>query len=144
MKRILLAMILVGSMPALAWCQAPPYVTQWGTSGAGDGQFDYPAGMAVDPAGNTTTCTGITGILGTGMDIINPPPQYAPDPGWCGFSNRAGGGTGWLTTSGNVTPGETIEMRFVVWDTGDGYYDSVVLLDNWIWAATPATPGTHN
>jgi hypothetical protein len=94
-------------------------------------------------AGTTTTCTGITQLLGTGFDITNPPAQGAGDPGYCGASNRAGGGTGWLTTSGNVKPGETIQLRFVLWDTGDAYYDSVALIDNFQWSVTASTPGTH-
>jgi hypothetical protein len=94
-------------------------------------------------AGNTNTCAAITQLLGTGFDVTNPPAQFAGDPGWCGASNRAGGGTGWLTTSGNVTPGETIVIRFVLWDTGDPWYDSVALLDNFQWSVTASTPGTH-
>ena len=94
--------------------------------------------------GNTNSCVATTGLTGTGFDIANPPSQFAGDPGWCGTSNLAGGGTGWLTTSGNVKPGETIEVRFVIWDTGDQWYDSVVLLDNFVWSLTAAQPGTHN
>jgi len=30
----------------------PCYIMQWGTSGTGNGQFDYPAGVAVDSSGN--------------------------------------------------------------------------------------------
>ena len=93
-------------------------------------------------AGNTSTCTGITQLLGTGFDVLNPPSQFLNDPGWCGSSNRAGGGTGWLKTAGNVKPGETIEIRFVIWDTGDPWYDSLVLLDRFEWAVTASTPGT--
>ena len=51
-------------------------------------------------------------------------------------------GTGWLVTSGNVQPGEIIELRFAVWDVGDGYYDSVVLLDDFQWNLNPSQPGT--
>ena len=29
------------------------------------------------------------------------------------------------------------------WDTGDAWYDSVVLLDNFVWSVTASTPGTH-
>ena len=43
-----------------------------------------------------------------------------------------GGGTGWLNVAGNVKPGETVEIRFVLWDTGDPWYDSLVLLDNFV------------
>jgi hypothetical protein len=128
----------------------PPYYPvgvnlAFGNTGLFTQCLNGPTGCASGSvAGTTSTCTSIAGITGTGMDVLNPPAQFLGDPGWCGVSNRAGGGTGWLTTSGNVEPGETIEMRFVIWDTGDGYYDSVSLLDNWTWAATPATPGTHN
>ena len=38
--------------------------------------------------------------------------------------------------------GETIEIRFVIWDTGDPWYDSLVLLDRFEWAVTASTPGT--
>jgi hypothetical protein len=98
---------------------------------------------AVAVAGTTTTCAGITQLVGTGFDVLNPPSQYPNDPAVCGASTRAGGGTGWLKTSGNVKPGETIELRFVTWDTGDGWYDSVVLLDNFTWSVSASTPGTH-
>ncbi|MFO0760723.1 MAG: hypothetical protein U0359_29865 [Byssovorax sp.] len=95
-------------------------------------------------AGNTNSCAATTQLTGTGFDIANPGSQFPGDPGWCGNSNFAGGGTGWLTTAGNVKPGETIELRFVIWDTGDGWYDSVSLIDNFTWSLTAATPGTHN
>jgi len=53
-----------------------------------------------------------------------------------------GGGTDWLTTIGNVRPGEIVELRFVIWDVGDGILDSLVLFDNFKWDANPRTPGT--
>ena len=87
-------------------------------------------------AGNNNACMGTGQLAGTGFDINNPP------GGGCGSSTLAGGGTGWLTTSGNVVPGEIIELRFIVWDTGDHIYDSLVLLDNFQWSVTASTPGT--
>ena len=45
--------------------------------------------------------------------------------------------------SGNVTPGEINTVRFLIWDTGDGLFDSTVLLDNWQWSATGTTPGVN-
>jgi hypothetical protein len=60
----------------------------------------------------------------------------------CGASNLAGGGTDWLVIRGNVVPGEIIELRFALWDTADGIYDSVVLLDNFAWSPNTVTPGT--
>jgi hypothetical protein len=53
-----------------------------------------------------------------------------------------GGSTGWLTTVGNVAPGQVMEIRIAVWDTSDGVWDSLVLLDNWVWNVYPASPGT--
>ena len=67
-------------------------------------------------SGTISTCVATTQLVGTGFDVANP---GAGSPAYCGTSNLVGGGTGWLVASGNVTPGETIEMRFVVWDTSD-------------------------
>ncbi len=93
-------------------------------------------------AGNTSTCLGTNQLAGTGFNVLNPPSQFLDEPGWCGSSNMAGGGTSWLNMSGNVKPGETIEVRFAIWDTGDPWYDSLVLLDRFQWSITPAQPGT--
>ena len=54
---------------------------------------------------------------------------------------RIGDGSGWLTLRGNVDPGEVMEIRLAVWDTGGHIYDSLVLLDAWEWALDPAEPG---
>lgn len=50
-----------------------------------------------------------------------------------GYEGGIGGGTGWLTTTSPVEPGETITLRFIIFDEGDHIYDSVVLLDNFRW-----------
>jgi len=84
-------------------------------------------------AGTTSVCTGTTQLAGTGF-------QQAVTG--CGTNNLMGGATGWLTTSGNVVPGETITLRFVIWDTSDEIYDSLVLLDNFQWSVDASTPGT--
>lgn len=81
-----------------------------------------------------STCTGITELAGTGFDRINPMSAFITVPGYCGENNLLGGGTGWFTIRGNVVPGETIELRLVLWDTGDHLYDSVVLLDDFEWS----------
>ncbi len=54
------ALLAVGAIGADAPAQElrlpgeppPPYLTEWGTSGTGDGQFDDPRDVAVDTAGN--------------------------------------------------------------------------------------------
>jgi hypothetical protein len=60
----------------------------------------------------------------------------------CGASNGiVGGGTDWLVLRGNVVPGEIIQLRFAIWDTGDPNYDSLIVLDNFRWSYTATTPG---
>tara|TARA_B100001964_G_C14215804_1_gene592740 strand:- start:638 stop:1576 length:939 start_codon:yes stop_codon:yes gene_type:complete len=54
------------------------------------------------------------------------------------------GGTSWLTTSAPVVPGETITLDFHIWDTGDGSYDSLVLLDGFKWILEPTELDTKN
>jgi len=60
--------------------------------------------------------------------------------GTVGFEGH--GGTGWLTTKGNIVPGETIELRFAIWDTGDHVLDSMVIIDNFKWYPSLCKPGT--
>jgi hypothetical protein len=54
-----------------------------------------------------------------------------------------GAATGWLETHAAVVPGETIKVRFVVFDAGDHLFDSSVLLDAFRWTtAGPDLPVT--
>lgn len=85
-------------------------------------------------AGTTSTCTSTSGLAGTGFDVA--------DPGKCNGNSVVGGATAWLSIRGNVVPGEIITLRFAIWDTSDGTYDSLVLLDNFAWSAETVTPGT--
>jgi len=63
------------------------------------------------------------GLAGTGYD------QPA------GQGNQlAGGSTGWQTISAPVTPGETITLRFIIFDRGDGIFDTAALIDNFRWS----------
>lgn len=50
-----------------------------------------------------------------------------------GYEGTVGGGTGWLTTTAPVTPGEVITLRFLIFDEGDTIYDSLALIDNFRW-----------
>ena len=84
---------------------------------------------------NYNGCTGTNLLNGTGMDIMGST-NFS-----CGYNGRHGGGTGWLTMSGNATPGEIMTLRFVIWDTGDELFDSVVLLDDFQWNINPSQPG---
>lgn len=77
-------------------------------------------------------CTDGSLIDGTGFDAFSP----------------KNGGTGWLTTRGNVVPGETITLRLAIWEQGtvgygpDHSWDSTVLLDGFKWLPKPAKAGT--
>lgn len=88
--------------------------------------------------GTYNGCTGIGELTGTGFDVNFPGPLFS-----CVPTARTGGGTGWLTMSGNVEPGETFEIRFAIWDTSDPLYDSLVLLDNWQWNVDASQPGVR-
>ncbi len=58
-------------------------------------------------------------------------------------NNMDRGATGWLTTMVPVTPGDQVSLRWGVYDSGDGQFDSTVVIDNWRWITTPGvTPHT--
>jgi hypothetical protein len=59
-----------------------------------------------------------------------------------GSGCATGGGSYWLTTRGNVAPGEEVEIRIAIWDVSDSSFDSLVLLDGFRWLADPVSPGT--
>ena len=56
--------------------------------------------------------------------------------------------TGWLVTKAPIQPRSTIKLRFAIWDSGDYWLDSTVLIDNFTWGVetvkdvgtTPAPP----
>jgi len=80
-----------------------------------------------------TTCTSNAELAGTGMETVD---------NSCETGSQVGGGTGWLTTSGNVNGGEIITLRIALWDTSDGNYDSVAMIDDFRWSLDPSDPGT--
>jgi hypothetical protein len=79
---------------------------------------------------NGVNCTNQTELVGTGMG------------GW-GNDLSDGGGTKWLTNEAPVVPGETMEIRFVIWDAADANVDSLVLLDKFSWKIDAATVSIH-
>jgi hypothetical protein len=84
---------------------------------------------------STDACTlGNKELQGTGFFISG--------DNECGQTDSGGGATGWLTTQAPVTPGETLTLQFMIWNTGDEAYDSTVLIDNWNWVATDTSVTT--
>jgi hypothetical protein len=80
-----------------------------------------------------STCTGTAELQGTGFEVA--------DPGTCDATALIGGGTGWLRIAGNVVPGEVIQLRIGMWDTGDATGDSHVLVDAFTWLPDSVMPG---
>jgi hypothetical protein len=78
------------------------------------------------PNGKTFTCPlGTRELEGTGIleDAgASPAEQFV-----------RGGATSWLTTRADVLRGETVTLRFAIWDAGDDYLDSTTLIDNLVW-----------
>ncbi len=59
-----------------------------------------------------------------------------------GFDTNSGsdhGSTSWLRTIAPVKGGTEINLRFAVYDSGDGVLDTTTLVDNFQWVATPGT-----
>lgn len=79
-----------------------------------------------------SSCTlGDAQLAGTGFE--------AP----IGDSCNIGGGTFWLTTAGNVIPGDIIELRIAVWDVGDSAFDSLAVMDGFRWLPNATLAGTQ-
>ena len=85
-------------------------------------------------AGSISTCISTDDLQGTGFDD--------PEGGACDSNSLQGGATGWLTTSGNVSPGEIIKLRIAIWDTSDHILDSLAVVDGFQWSIDSTQPGT--
>ena len=99
-----------------------------------------PVGINLAPSGLFTQCkvqSTVTNLYGTfdassctGTDELQ------------GTGFESNGGTGWLTTRGNVVGGEVITLRLAIWDLADHSFDSLVLIDNFKWDVAEYKPGT--
>ena len=95
------------------------------------GFFDVCTSAQICNGSKTNKCTApVTGLNNTG---------YEQDDG---SGTPVGGGTGWLTTTSPIQPGETATLKFAVFDEGDAQYDSAIILDNFQWQLMPATAPT--
>jgi len=50
------------------------------------------------------------------------------------------GATSWLTSTAPVEPNSVIQLRWAVYDSGDGVLDSTTLIDNFRWIAETGVP----
>lgn len=106
--------------------------------------------ISFDKNGNPVSVNvGFFSIPGNQSQTSHPVLDGTGYDGFCnntqhGYSRNGvcGGATGWLTTTAPVAGGEEIELFFNIWDTGDHSWDSLVLLDNFQWSASPATVET--
>jgi len=78
---------------------------------------------------------------GTGYDAMSTSCDSTGNRQGCTMPNVGatcpiGGSTGWLTTTSPVTPGEQIDLSFIIFDEGDAILDSTVLIDNFRWEIT--------
>lgn len=87
------------------------------------------------PIFGTSTCGGDLGELEeTGF--------YVPGLYCNGQLSTGGGSTGWLTTQVPVTPGATLSMELLIWDSGDPKFDSSVVVDHFRWVPDTTTAST--
>jgi hypothetical protein len=91
-------------------------------------------GCSAGTSSSIATCIATDDLTGTGFDEASP---FS-----CDSNSLSGGATGWLTTSGNVTPGEIIKLRIAIWDTSDHILDSLALIDAFTWSVDSTQPGT--
>ncbi|MEM6292786.1 MAG: choice-of-anchor L domain-containing protein [Myxococcota bacterium] len=89
--------------------------------------------ISFDAAGNPISLNA--GFLDY-RDDANNLPEFA------GTCMRQHAGTGWLTSSAGVVPGEHITVAFAIFDLSDSILDSYVFLDNFQWGCEPGAPST--
>ncbi|MEO7094435.1 MAG: MopE-related protein [Polyangiales bacterium] len=75
---------------------------------------------------------GITELAGTGFDALA---SSLTKP-------AQNGATSWLRTTQAIVAGEEIELKLMIWNTGDHWLPSTILLDRFVWSADKATGST--
>jgi len=73
------------------------------------------------------SCTGL--CVQGGLDFL----CGLGTAGLVGTGFEAGAASSWRTATAAVRAGDTVALRFAIWDSGDGSYDSTVLLDHFRW-----------
>jgi hypothetical protein len=109
-----------------------------------------PAGVSESTA--LVQCEGLSGGGDAAPDLLGTLVGTGYDGAAVGTNDTAksvdgqslyvyGGGSGWLTTSFDVTPKEELQLRIVIMDTFDGLKDSVVLVDDMGWSPVATGAG---
>jgi hypothetical protein len=88
----------------------------------------YEDGMSGPPIATAACAAGPSELGGTGFGDT-----YETQCNGGNVNATLGGATGWLTTQAPITPGEEFTLEFMIWDAGDGYLDSSVLIDHFQW-----------
>jgi hypothetical protein len=77
-----------------------------------------------DPQLDGTGVDGVGGGGGMGMGMMEP----------------VGGGTGWFTATASAAPEETFTIAWALFDMGDTFYDTTVVLDAFRWSCEGCVP----
>lgn len=97
-------------------------------------------GFFENPAEWTVPLDGIShaaSALG-GCSIASEPGCTLPEYCGNGLDPRSGSGSGWLTTTVPIAPGEQdVSLVLSIHDESDGLYDSIVLIDSFRWLNLP-------
>jgi hypothetical protein len=89
-------------------------------------------GYGSDPPLYTAICSaGQSELSGTGFG--DPAPTGCDASGTANVTATQGASTGWLTTTASIRPGEEFTLELMIWDAGDGWLDSTVLVDHFEW-----------
>jgi len=98
-----------------------------------------PAVGLQQPGGKSFACAlGERELVGTGFDATK------KGSGKNEIDIPSHAATGWLSTTAAIIPGETIRLRFAVWDMFDEALDSTVLIDHFAWTLVePLAPMTE-
>ena len=101
-------------------------------------------GIGGDPATKIFGTLAGTYYDGAGIGSTDDTLMADPPPPASGGKKKYiyGGGSGWLTTKFEVTPGETMTLRFMVMDTTDGILDSSAIVDHLTWEKAPPAIAT--
>src|SRR5690606_4163898 len=76
-------------------------------------------------------------LAGTGVDGVG---GGGPMGMGMGMMEPTGGATGWFTATGSAAPGEDFTLAWAIFDMGDEFYDTTVVLDDFRWDCEGCIP----